>query len=54
MTRHLLKHGEITNEQLIREMQKTDAIVAVAVKAMQTLLKHEDKSNSSEFNWLSE
>ena len=45
---------EMTNEQLIREMQKTDAIVAVTVKAMQTLLKHEDKSNSSEFNWLSE
>jgi len=52
MTRYSSTLGhtmEMTNDQLIREMQKTDAILATAIRAMQDLLKHEDKSNSADF-----
>ena len=52
MTRYSSTLGhtmDMTNEQLIREMQKTDAILATAIRAMQDMLKHEDKSNSSDF-----
>lgn len=52
MTRYSSTLGhtmDMTNDQLIVEMQKTDAILATAIRAMQDMLKHEDKSNSADF-----
>jgi len=41
--------SDMSDDQLIKEMQRTDAVLAKAIRAMQDMLKHEDKSNSSDF-----
>ena len=45
---------ELSNDQLMAEMQKTVKVTWKTIRAMQDLLKHEDKSNDSDFSSLCE
>ena len=49
---------EMSYDQLMAEMQKTVKVFGKTIRAMQDMLKHEDKSNDSEFaimqEWIKE